>query len=284
MDKMGTEILTRCGYRCDLCHAYKDNILKDDKREILSEGWERIFGFKIAPEDIYCDGCISSNCNDIRLIDTECKVRPCVIKKGYENCSQCHELICNKLAERIVQYDDLKNKSKEKISRSDRKNIIKPYENYERLSAIKEKSGAYSRMYNKMLEPTVTDMEKFIEKKDIISYWRTLMEYINDHYKLDQLIKYGGKNYGWEINYRAGKRSIISLSPEREAFTVLIIFGKKEIEKFNEASDKVTTTTKELIENTKQYHDGKWIWMRVLEERQVNDCITLLTIKRKPNR
>lgn len=280
---MSREILTRCGYRCDLCHAYKDNILKDDKRELLSEGWQRIFGFKIAAEDIYCEGCISSNSNEIRLIDTGCKVRPCVIKRGYENCSQCSDLICEKLEDRIVKYEDLQNKAKEKISRSDRKNIIKPYENYERLLAIKEKNGLYSRMYNKMLEPTETDMERFIEKEEIIGYWIKLNDYIKSNYKIDKIIKYGGKNYGWAINYRIGSKSLISLHPERNAFTVLIIFGKKEIEKFNQQREKISSDTKKLIEDTRQYHDGKWIWIRVLEEKQVNDCITLLNIKKKPN-
>jgi hypothetical protein len=36
---MGTEVLTRCAYRCDLCHAYKNNIEKDDQRQLLSDGW-----------------------------------------------------------------------------------------------------------------------------------------------------------------------------------------------------------------------------------------------------
>lgn len=32
---MVKEILTRCGYRCDQCLGYKDNIQKEDKRELL---------------------------------------------------------------------------------------------------------------------------------------------------------------------------------------------------------------------------------------------------------
>jgi len=36
---MLNEILTRCGYRCDLCLAYKENIIKDDNRALLSDGW-----------------------------------------------------------------------------------------------------------------------------------------------------------------------------------------------------------------------------------------------------
>jgi hypothetical protein len=39
-------ILTRCGYRCDLCLAYKPNVLKNlENQKILSDGWYKYFGF-----------------------------------------------------------------------------------------------------------------------------------------------------------------------------------------------------------------------------------------------
>lgn len=279
---MSKEILTRCGYRCDLCHAYKDNIEKDDQRELLSDGWHKFFGFKIEPEDIYCDGCISSNCHEIKLIDDDCKIRPCVIKRGYENCSQCADLICTKLEERIVKYEELVAKFEEKIKRAERKNFIKPYENYDRLLAMRDKFGSHSRMYNDQLEPTEEDMERFMEKEEIVGCWRKLNDYINRNYKTKKIIKFGGKNYGWEINYRIGSRPLISLNPERKAFTALVIFGKKEMEKFDQESQKISQKTKKLIEDTEQYHDGRWIWLRVFEEEQVDDIIKLLNIKRKP--
>ena len=36
---MGKEILSRCGFRCDLCLAYKKDIGKNDQGQILSDGW-----------------------------------------------------------------------------------------------------------------------------------------------------------------------------------------------------------------------------------------------------
>lgn len=55
-------ILTRCGYRCDLCLAYRPNAERDPaNRQILSDGWHRYFGFRIPPEQICCDGCMAEN-------------------------------------------------------------------------------------------------------------------------------------------------------------------------------------------------------------------------------
>ena len=136
MTKKLPEILTRCGFRCDLCLAYKDNIKINDRREKLSDGWFKYFGFRIPAENIYCDGCLSSDLTNPKLLDISCTVRPCVIKKGLENCAQCKEYVCDNIKTRIVNYEDILKKNNNEISRLDRYNYIKPYENKERLDDI----------------------------------------------------------------------------------------------------------------------------------------------------
>ncbi len=49
-------------FRCDLCLAYKDNIENNDQRQLLSDGWYKIYSLRIPPENIYCDGCINAEC------------------------------------------------------------------------------------------------------------------------------------------------------------------------------------------------------------------------------
>ena len=86
------QILTRCGYRCDLCLAYRPNIEQEPTNQTrLSDGWFKFFGFRLSPEEIVCDGCMSENPT---LIDQSCPVRPCVIEKGLDNCAQCDRYVC----------------------------------------------------------------------------------------------------------------------------------------------------------------------------------------------
>jgi hypothetical protein len=131
---MKKEILSRCGYRCDLCLAYKQNIEEQDRRAELSDGWEKCFGFRIPAEKIYCEGCMTGG--NPKLIDTGCPVRPCVIKKGLNNCSECDEYPCEKFNQRAVTYEKVV-KDRKDITESDRKLFIKPYENKVRLDEIK---------------------------------------------------------------------------------------------------------------------------------------------------
>ena len=130
-------ILTKCGYRCDLCLAYKGNIEKEDKRQILSDEWYKYFGFRLLAEDICCDGCMAENPH---LIDQECPVRPCVIEKGLENCAQCEEYACEKLEQRTVVYERVEQRIAQAISADDRTRFIEPYENKERLDALRAES------------------------------------------------------------------------------------------------------------------------------------------------
>ncbi len=135
---MDKGVLTRCGYRCDLCLAYRPNIEKNDRRQLLSDGWHRYFGFRIPSADIICDGCMSSD--NPRLIDKNCPVRPCVIAKGLENCANCKEYVCDKLKERIVDPAEVKRRYGRPIPEKDYELFIKPYASRERLDKIRDES------------------------------------------------------------------------------------------------------------------------------------------------
>jgi len=120
-------IITRCGYRCDLCLAYKPNIeAHPENRQILSDGWYKYFGFRIQAEDIYCDGCLSEGG---KLIDKSCPVWPCAIERRIDHCDQCEEFVCEKLQGRLVDFDEIQVRFGEAIPQEDRQRFITPYEN-----------------------------------------------------------------------------------------------------------------------------------------------------------
>lgn len=136
------EILTRCGYRCDLCLAYRPNVeATPANRQILSDGWHAYFGFRIPPEAIECDGCMSEN---PQLIDRSCPVRPCAMGRGLSNCAACPEYGCARLAERLVVYEDIAARIGRPIPDADRLRFIAPYENQRRLEDLRQRmAGDY---------------------------------------------------------------------------------------------------------------------------------------------
>ena len=128
-------ILTRCGYRCDLCLAYKPNIKQHPENgQKLSDGWHKYFGFRLSASEICCDGCMAEN---PKLIDQNCPVRPCVIERELENCSQCEDYVCDRLKQRLVTYDGVKQRVTDEIPKDDYGCFIRPYENKRRLDALR---------------------------------------------------------------------------------------------------------------------------------------------------
>ena len=79
-----------------------------------------------------------------KLIDQSCPVRPCVIEKGLDNCSQCDLYICEKLKERLVVYAEVKNRINAEFPEDDYLCFIRPYENKLRLDALRA-AGAEKR-------------------------------------------------------------------------------------------------------------------------------------------
>lgn len=133
------EVITRCGYRCDLCLAYRPNVERDDRRRALSDGWAKYFGFRIPPERIVCDGCVSPG--QPRLVDEGCPVRPCVIARGFGTCAACGAYVCDKLRQRIVDRAEVERRCGAPVPERDYELFVRPYESRARLDALRDGGG-----------------------------------------------------------------------------------------------------------------------------------------------
>ncbi len=126
------EIVTRCGYRCDICPVFAPNIKSPEDARAASEGFRKYYGFQIEPDKIACDGCLSNG----RLVDKDCPVRPCVLEKGLENCAECSAFAsCDKLKTRMDFLDPMPEKLKN-IPEDEFKKFVTPYQSKARMYAL----------------------------------------------------------------------------------------------------------------------------------------------------
>ena len=128
------EILSRCGFRCDLCAAYNPNIKSFEDRKIVSAKWQQYFGFYLEPEKIGCDGCVGNS----PTLDANCPIRPCLNERQLENCAYCPDFDCEKIKSRMDALVDWQDKLDE-IPKEDYELFIKPYESRKRLTEIRKK-------------------------------------------------------------------------------------------------------------------------------------------------
>lgn len=126
------EILARCGYRCDLCPGYVDNIKSDEDRQRVSDGWFKYIGVRVPLEEIGCRGCLEKE----EPADQDCPVRPCVQEKGLDNCGYCREFPCSKLNTRMNFFENRFGDLLSTIPKDDFDKFIKPYISKGRLTKI----------------------------------------------------------------------------------------------------------------------------------------------------
>jgi hypothetical protein len=132
-----SEIVGRCGYRCDLCPAYTGNIHGLEERQRVSDGWFTYYGFRIPPEQILCEGCRAENPNAKR-IDSDCKIRACAITRGVDTCASCEKSPCDELRAKFVTRSGVEDKTGASVPDKDYKAYVEPYEAEKVLNRIRE--------------------------------------------------------------------------------------------------------------------------------------------------
>jgi len=139
----------------------------------------------------------------------------------------------------------------------------------------------YERMLDKEHKPSEKEIHDYIGSK-AAQVWADIVSFLNTHYDLLPELDYGGAKYGWSIRYRRSGKSLCTLYPERGAFTMLIVLGRKEVEQFEEHMNEFNTPLVELFESARQFHDGRWLWIRALDNSDTEDLKRLLVMKKKP--
>ncbi len=105
------------------------------------------------------------------------------------------------------------------------------------------------------------------------------MVFMRGKYRLDEIGD--GKD---ELKFKQGQKTILTVYTHDDKFTFLIIFGKKERECFEMQKNEFSTYIHDYYDNSKTYHDGKWMFIDVSTLEQLEEVKKLILIKKKPNR
>ena len=110
--------------------------------------------------------------------------------------------------------------------------------------------------------------------------WKQLRAYLKVNFDFSPELLFGGQKYGWCYKYRRKNKTLCVLFPETKAFTVLVILGRKEVTQFETDLSKFNKDTLGLFKAARQYHDGKWLYKRVLNRSDLMDVLELIKMKR----
>lgn len=131
--------------------------------------------------------------------------------------------------------------------------------------------------------PSVEQIESVLGS-DLMKVWNGLTTFVESHYEFTPVWDEGGKYGIWEVKYRRKGRTLCAFYLKDGRFTVLVVLGKAERERFELLKTEFSPEIVELYTNTRQYHDGKWLWINVSDESLVEDIKKLIIIKKAPKR
>ncbi|AFM24060.1 DUF3795 domain-containing protein [Desulfomonile tiedjei] len=86
-----------CGLVCSSCPSFLATQNDDDvARAKTAALYAEKFGLNFKPEEINCDGCLTTGGRQISYCRV-CKIRECCIEKGLTNCASCAGAPCEDL-------------------------------------------------------------------------------------------------------------------------------------------------------------------------------------------
>lgn len=131
--------------------------------------------------------------------------------------------------------------------------------------------------------PDENDMIALIGQS-LYDVWQKLCAAIDEKYDMDCIWNSGGKAWTYEYKYRRGGKTLCSLYARENCIGFMVILGKDERAKFEAAQNNYSEHVQKIYDETKTYHDGKWLMFEPIDTSLFGDFLQILAIKRKPNR
>ncbi|WXG42029.1 MAG: DUF3788 domain-containing protein [Candidatus Freyarchaeum deiterrae] len=129
-------------------------------------------------------------------------------------------------------------------------------------------------------QPTMEEILTALGSKRAL--WEKLTQFITNNYRTREDFAFYGKNYGWAKRFRKGGKALLSLYPGKGSFTAQIILGQTETEKVSSLN--LSNKVKKILEDAHQYTEGRWVFVKIESEQDINDVQQLLMVKFSPTK
>lgn len=105
------------------------------------------------------------------------------------------------------------------------------------------------------------------------------VRFLRGKYRLDEV-----SDGTEQVKFKQGTKTIVTIAIHKDKLNFLIIFGKAEREKFEGEKSEFSQAIRSFYDNSRTYHDGKWMFIDVSTLELLEEIKKLILIKKKPNR
>ena len=131
--------------------------------------------------------------------------------------------------------------------------------------------------------PSAEELRELLGGEAFVA-WNEITAFLGRNYSLEIAWDTGRKAGKHECKFRRGAKTLCALYTREKCFGVMVIFGKKEREQFEQQRASFSEMVRRIYDETHQYHDGKWMMIEVRDEKILPEIEQLIRIKKKPPR
>lgn len=110
--------------------------------------------------------------------------------------------------------------------------------------------------------------------------WDELLSFIKRSYQIEGEFKYYGVKTDWAYRVHKAGKALIMLFFETSGLMAQIVLNPAQTEKALLSGLSPQTTA--MLKGAKAYHDGRWLFINLKTDKELEDLKKLLLVKRKP--
>lgn len=129
-------------------------------------------------------------------------------------------------------------------------------------------------------EPNMEEMSTFINNP----LFAELCQHLENEYKVFCKIEYSKDVWlrGWNIKFKKAGKSLCTVYPKENYFTVLVVVGNKEKESVENLLPQMSGEIREIYAKTKEGNGQRWLMTDLETSGAVyNDVLKLISIRRQ---
>jgi hypothetical protein len=110
-----------------------------------------------------------------------------------------------------------------------------------------------------------------------LALWDDLVRFMRDGSGCDGEFRFYGKNYGWALRFRKWGWALVSMYPGDGSFVAQVVLSPRLAAQAAELP--LEAETRHILESTREYPEGRWLYLPVSSRRDVEDVRRLVSLK-----
>jgi hypothetical protein len=115
-----------------------------------------------------------------------------------------------------------------------------------------------------------------------VHLWRDLVGFMRQTYDLEGELKFYGKSFGWMLWFRRGGKNLLALYPQEDGLCAQVTLGPSLIDAA--LALPLGPAFRRAIEEAHPYPEGRWLFVSLQDEDEVEEVKRLVLLKKRPPR